>query len=991
MSYEIALERIAKARKEKSTYLNLSRLSLDKIPRQLNNLPYILRLDLSTNKLNKIERLKGFHNLKELYLYNNKINKIENLENFTKLTELWLDNNLISELENLEKLTNLNVLRLNDNQISKIESLENLAKLTELLIKNNRIDNTQGLDKQMRLKVLDLTNNQLTKIEGLHGLVKIERLQLSQNQISKIENLENLAKLKILKLQKNNISEIEGLDKLTNLTQLWLQNNQITEIKGLDNLTQLSILTLGNNQINEIKGLDKLKQLTQLWLGNNQINEIKGLNKLTNLTQLWLQNNQISKIPLSLLDFKLNILWTTAYIEKGISIGDNPITTPPIETVQQGNKAIRNYYKQLQKGKKQYLLEAKLLLVGSGGAGKTTLAKKIKEGIDATPPTEDDTTRGIEIHHYDFPVTAKEKLKDQNFRMNIWDFGGQEIYHSTHQFFLTRRSLYVLVMDARTEGNHVNYWSQVVDLLSEGSPMLIVENQKQGYKQVAFNFPAYQARFPNICGPMMHSNFKDEPQTLEKIIAAIKYHIQFLPGIGDELPEAWVNVRKAIEKEEAAGKNYISIERYVELCEIEELNYQQALRLSSDYLHPVGVFLHFQNNPVLKNTVILKNTWATDAVYAVLKHDKIVKETQGRFSKVDLNDIWSAPKYERKQGELLELMKEFEICYQTDDGQTYIAPQLLPDKQPKYHLPKGINTTLFYDYGFMPKGLLHRFIVRNHRLIVREEWMWQQGVVLHLDEHTYATVIESYDNKQIHIQCVGEQPKKLMDKITHEIDAINHTFKRIKVEKKVRCNCRICKGAVPTTEKEAPTYYDYSDLERRLARRKATIECKFSYDDVNVVDLLLDVFTHLPGQTGQTKIFISYSKEDVTFKNELIKFLQPLEPQIALFHDRQILPGNKWDDEIQKELKSSDIILCLVSSDFLATEYVMETEIPIALDMQESGQAVVIPVILRPCGWKDTALANFNALPSKGIDVDSFDSRDKAWKAVYDGIRKVIA
>src|SRR4029079_122628 len=112
-------------------------------------------------------------------------------------------------------------------------------------------------------------------------------------------------------------------------------------------------------------------------------------------------------------------------------------------------------------------------IVGEGGAGKTTLAKKILDPDYILK--EEKSTEGIQVSPWDFVFENSKK-----FRVNMWDFGGQEIYHATHQFFLTRRSLYVLVADERKEDTDFNYWLTAVELLSDGSPVLIVQNEKQG-------------------------------------------------------------------------------------------------------------------------------------------------------------------------------------------------------------------------------------------------------------------------------------------------------------------------------------------------------------------------------------------------------------------------------------------------------------------------------------------------------------------------------
>ncbi len=119
------------------------------------------------------------------------------------------------------------------------------------------------------------------------------------------------------------------------------------------------------------------------------------------------------------------------------------------------------------------MYEAKLLIVGEEKAGKTTLANKIQNPqyqLQENQPS----TEGIDVIKWSFPLD-----NEREFKVNIWDFGGQEIYHATHQFFLTKRSLYTLVADTCKKDTDFYYWLNVVELLSDNSPLLIVKNEKQ--------------------------------------------------------------------------------------------------------------------------------------------------------------------------------------------------------------------------------------------------------------------------------------------------------------------------------------------------------------------------------------------------------------------------------------------------------------------------------------------------------------------------------
>lgn len=119
------------------------------------------------------------------------------------------------------------------------------------------------------------------------------------------------------------------------------------------------------------------------------------------------------------------------------------MTNPPAEIIKQGNAAILNFFAEKITQGVDRLYEAKMMLIGEGGAGKTSLLCRLYQPNQPLPD-ENESTKGIEIYHHDF------QLKNgRGFRLNVWDFGGQEIYHATHQFFLTKRSLYVLLDDTR--------------------------------------------------------------------------------------------------------------------------------------------------------------------------------------------------------------------------------------------------------------------------------------------------------------------------------------------------------------------------------------------------------------------------------------------------------------------------------------------------------------------------------------------------------------
>ncbi|AOY82617.2 leucine-rich repeat domain-containing protein [Moorena producens JHB] len=185
------------------------------------------------------------------------------------------------------------------------------------------------------------------------------------------------------------------------------------------NLFNLTKLHLGYNQLTKLPySLGNLYNLTELYLGYNQLTKLPySLGNLYNLTELYLGYNQLTKLPYSLGNLS-NLI--------RLDLSDNSLVVPPPEMVSEGVASIKQYLRQLSEQGKAYIYEAKLLIVGEAGAGKTSLANKIQDPQYQLRDNQA-STEGIDVIKWSFPLDQKRE-----FKVNIWDFGGQEIYHATH-------------------------------------------------------------------------------------------------------------------------------------------------------------------------------------------------------------------------------------------------------------------------------------------------------------------------------------------------------------------------------------------------------------------------------------------------------------------------------------------------------------------------------------------------------------------------------
>jgi len=167
---------------------------------------------------------------------------------------------------------------------------------------------------------------------------------------------------------------------------------------------------------------------------------------------------------------------------------------------------------------------------------------------------------------------------------------------------------------------------------------------------------------------------------------------------------------------------------------------------------------------------------------------------------------------------------------------------------------------------------------------------------------------------------------------------------------------------------------------------------RFGHQDVVLPENETQKMSEIRYPSEAVEIFYSYSREDEKLRDRLETHLSTLKRQgeIAGWHDRKIASGSEWQGQIDKHLNSARVILLLISADFLASDYCYDVEMKRALERHESGEARVIPVILRPCDWKGSPFGKLAALPKDGKPVTKWDSRDDAFQDVAIGIRKVV-
>lgn len=397
------------------------------------------------------------------------------------------------------------------------------------------------------------------------------------------------------------------------------------------------------------------------------------------------------------------------------------------------------------------LNEAKLLLVGQGGVGKTAVVKRL---LHSTYDPFEGKTEGIDIGHWFIRVKT-----DYPIRLNIWDFGGQEIYHATHQFFLTTRSLYLLVIDARqgVQEGRLEYWLKLIESFGEGSPIIVVIN-KIDQHFIELDRRGLQRKYPTIKEFIYTSCVTGEG--FHQLHKAITDAVVDLPHIHTPLPATWVAVKGWLEEMKS---DFISYDEYLRLCQAKGVYEEQEQRNLIRFLHDLGTVLSFQGDRRLEDTNVLNPEWVTNGVYQIL-NSNLLLQSKGVLYLDQLGEILDRSRYpSHKHPFIMDIMRKFELCFPfPGQPDRYLIPELLSKEEPNLNWNVKDSLAFQYHYDILPSSILSRFIVRIHSHIStseKEYGCWHNGVVVSY-EGNRALIRADQEDRKIFIWVTGNVPTR---------------------------------------------------------------------------------------------------------------------------------------------------------------------------------------------------------------------------------------
>jgi len=727
-------------------------------------------------------------------------------------------------------------------------------------------------------------------------------------------------RIKIAKECKNYYLDLSGL-RLSEIPE---------DISDMDYLIELDLSYNFFFQLPQM--VTGMKNLRILNIKNNYLQNIEFIvGPYYSLVELNISNNSLYHIPDSI-DY-LND-------DTKIYFDNNPfLFNLPISLREQPDfKQIKNYIELTKnQDRVERLYETKLIFVGKGEVGKTTLMKVLKNNKTKIIKGKEETTHGININQmnldiyfqakpphysrfseldelYKKIIVTREEILDEwdedllseehkmgfeyyenvydiikNFdtlekvdylsnmraskdfqikkkvKVNLWDFGGQEIYYSTHQFFLTKRSIYIFVWEPRKDDaeRDFEYWLNTIKLLGQNSPIIVVMN-KSDIRHVTINEKTYAQLFPNIKGFLQVSCVTKSG--IAQLNHIISNSISNLEHLGDKLPIEWIKFRKRLKN---IKKDFISYSTFVDICKSIGIALNRGqIELLSDYLHDIGDIIHFKADSVLKNIIIINPQWATKAVYSLIDCIPIQK-SNGIFNYSDLENYLNLEIYPLEtHHQLLQLMERFTICFKVVGAQDlYIIPELLKNEIPnqqeidEFEDPDSLKFRL--KFNFMPKGLISRLICKLFFLLGSNNY-WKSGAVLNY-ESSKALITNNEVLKTLDIIVIGLQKRDLLTIIRNELSKIYLDFNMEEnkdIFEEIPCNCDYCQIS-------DPFYFRHDVLRNFLTKDKSHIDCHKSALSVEINKMLslyrntkpetkiiykiLSAISQLQGQSGIIK------------------------------------------------------------------------------------------------------------------------------------------
>lgn len=858
--------------------------------------------------------------------------------------------------------------------------------------------------QELNLFACGVQDNDLRKLLGEPGVNRLRILYLERNRLSTLPaELGHLSRLTHLNLESNQLSTLPPeIGRLAALRELNLNGNQLSTLPPeIGRLTALTDLDLAGNQLSALPPeIGQLTALTHVDLESNLLSTLPpDIGRLTTLTELNLENNDLSTLPPEI--DRLSAL-TSLFLDKNDRLGIPPEILGPTcikvltrEDESAAPTAILDYYFRTQIVATRPLNEAKLVLIGDGEVGKTALVNLLVHKKKCTG--RERQTQRIEIVPWRI-----ERKKGQAIRLNVWDFGGQEIMHATHQFFITERTLYLVVIDARRGVNEsrLDYWLKLVESLAKNSPVIVVVNKidEQPLKLDENTLRGkYGANVRDFAYVSCENGEGDED-----LQQKIRHHVLGLEHVDAKIPAGWIGVK---EKLGTTKRSWLTYAEYQEICRKHGVNDPEDQMQLIRFLHDLGVMLSFFHEN-LEETQVLAPEWVTRGVYAIITSQRLA-ETNGVLRRSDLAALLPPKDYPPAQRQfIVDMMRKFELCFPMGDGggahggeDAWLIPGLLDERRPPAAaLPLGA-LRFQYKYHVLPASVISRFIVRTFdQLDQAAKLFWRNGIVLAI-EGAKARVIADTEEGRIDIAITGDGVVGRRGALTFvraQFRAVHAPLSGMEPEERV---------PLPDHPEIVIPYKMLVDLERDPNAPKPYRWWHGSgFAELDVAKLLNGIETKADRKAKKNRkakkdlhdakplgeVFLSYAHKDIEWRDELMTMLAPVlrGRTLEIWHDGKIKPSQDWRSEIKAALRRAHAGVLLVSKHFLASEFIAKEEQSFLIAAAQKAKVKLSWVLIGDCVWDKEPIATLQALHdiAKPLRALRGNNRDATLKRIAQGI-----
>ncbi|NQZ10247.1 MAG: hypothetical protein HRT35_24105 [Algicola sp.] len=447
----------------------------------------------------------------------------------------------------------------------------------------------------------------------------------------------------------------------------------------------------------------------------------------------------------------------------------------PEEIRSQGAAAVGNYLEALEVQGAERLNEARILILGEKGAGKTCIARRlIDPEAEMTTPAE--STAGVD--------TTLWTLPDDNINVRIWDFAGHTVTHAVHQFFLSERCLYIVVYDGRTEQrNRMEYWlNHMQNYGGNSRAIILVNEQDQHTADIQIN--NLKEKYPIEA---VHTfSIKNDKQKLELFREAVADYIRNNPCWNNQvIPKNNFKVKEDLEAlfnkdGDEQGKEHITKSEFETIAKARGvINTEQLLK----DLHALGVSLWYDEMEDF-DTLVLNPEWISHGVYQIInwvndQNTHVIKLSD--FAAVFEKELKRFPVEQHKY--LFSLMMHYELAYETqtngsDEDRCLVIPHLLHQDRPADLPDFPVGESLMIQYKSelpLPPHTISRFIVRHNQAIKNDDLVWRYGVVLAGDNDSLALVRE--DDRMISVSVKGRGKTEFISDLRATLNDIFESYK----------------------------------------------------------------------------------------------------------------------------------------------------------------------------------------------------------------------